>query len=87
MANEFDLYQLLVLDIFGVDNTTAFIFASLFVISFLAAKFRLPNIVFFVILILYTTVIAIFSPSVWAVTLLIVGAIFSHALGKLGGNR
>lgn len=84
-----DLYGLFVLDIFGVDNTHVFIFAAFFLIAFMAAQFRFPNIITLATFGLFALVLASAGgfESVLAITLFIIGGIFSFALGKLIGNK
>lgn len=87
MAEVFDLYNLIVLDIFGIANTAAFIFASLFILSYLAAKFRMPNKVFFSIILVYGIIISAFFQSILIIVIFLASNIIAIGIGKLGGNR
>jgi len=89
MPNEtyLDLYTLLVVDIFGIEYYALFIFMSYMFIAFLAAKFRFPNMVTLAVFALYAIILSGIFQSVLAITLVLIGSVFSFALGKLIGNR
>ena len=85
MIEPFDL-QTIFINVFS-GNTYIFVFISLIVLAMLAAKFRMSNLTFGVIICLYASLIAVVASWFLFIVVLIAGFAIFYALGRLIASR
>lgn len=76
-----DLYNLLVVTLAG--NSTIFLFGTAIILAILATKYRMPNLVFGLLLLVYVGIFGVMYGDYVILGVMVIGIIIAVGLGRI----
>ena len=79
----FDLYDVFINMIFGNQNWSYFFVFSLIVLSYICARYRLPNIITLALFVLYVVILAPFYQTGLVIVITLMGILLGWTIGRI----